>query len=429
MFANGPAFRFAVCTLALLAVAGCDETSDGDAGLDDAGLDDATAPGDDGTADTMPDEDADAAEEGCTAGESRCDGESVVSCVDGLEEVVPCGAGTFCNYGTCEPSQVDLPRDAGPHGSRTEWWYYTGHVGDGEREYGFQVTIFRYELSIFSGYMCHVAVLDATAGVHFHTDEISPLPLVWSSSPVVLAVGSCRFELDGAGHDRIVGRIALGTERDRLGAPWSIDLRVDPRKRPALHGDNGVIPMGDLGGTSWYYSYTRLDAAGTIGTPDGAVRDVAGIAWMDHQWGAFDPMTEFKGWDWWSVQLDDGHELMLFLFRDWDDVLVGQAGTVVDPDGNQVTFAGFDSFSITPLREWPSPHTDGVYPLDWDVSIPDPGIELAVRTHVDDQEMYNPAQNYWEGATTVAGSFQGIPVTGVGYTELTGYASDLLDPP
>ena len=48
---------------------------------------------------------------------------------------------------------------------------------------------------------------------------------------------------------------------------------------------------------------------------------------------------------------------------------------------------------------------------------------------VDDQEMYNPAQNYWEGATTVSGTRDGTPIGGVGYTELTGYASDLLDVP
>ena len=54
---------------------------------------------------------------------------------------------------------------------------------------------------------------------------------------------------------------------------------------------------------------------------------------------------------------------------------------------------------------------------------------MHITTDVDDQEMYNPAQNYWEGATTVTGTGDGVPVSGVGYTELTGYASDLLDPP
>ncbi|MDD5306875.1 MAG: lipocalin-like domain-containing protein [Deltaproteobacteria bacterium] len=373
-----------------------------------------------------PDASADAG--ACTGEEPLCAGETVVSCVDGSREETPCGKGTFCNYGACEKSQVNLPKDAAPHNFKSEWWYYTGHVADGEQRYGFEVTIFKYNLSVFKGYMCHVAVLDVNAGEHYHTDEIAVAPSKWQSAPIVLAVGSCRFELDGEGHDHIKGTIAKGKEKDKKGAPWIVDLSFDPQKRPALHGDGGFIPMSDSGGTSWYYSYTRMDAVGTIATPDG-VRDVAGIGWMDHQWGAFDVMTAFKGWDWWSMQLDDGYEIMLFQFRNWQDVLVTQAGTVMDPKGNQVTFEGLDSFSISSRRTWPSPHTDGVYPLDWDIAIVAGDWALDVLVGVDDQEMYNPAQNYWEGATAISGWRGGTAVVGVGYTELTGYASDLLDPP
>jgi predicted secreted hydrolase len=101
----------------------------------------------------------------------------------------------------------------------------------------------------------------------------------------------------------------------------------------------------------------------------------------------------------------------------------------MDPDGNQYTFEGLDAFAIASRRTWASPHTDGVYPLDWDIDIVPGSWTLDVAVGVDDQEMYNPAQNYWEGATTVTGTREGVPVAGVGYTELTGYASDLLDPP
>jgi predicted secreted hydrolase len=102
---------------------------------------------------------------------------------------------------------------------------------------------------------------------------------------------------------------------------------------------------------------------------------------------------------------------------------------VMDPDGNQYTFEGLDAFAIASRRTWDSPHTDGVYPLDWDISIVPGSWTLDVAVGVDDQEMYNPAQNYWEGATTITGTRDGAPIAGVGYTELTGYASDLLDPP
>jgi predicted secreted hydrolase len=382
----------------------------------------------DAGSDTDGDADADAGTDDCTGDEPYCDGDTVVSCDGGSQTHTPCGPGTFCNYGACQTSNVVFPDDAAPHDYKAEWWYYTGHVADGAQSYGFEVTIFSYSLAVFQGYMCHVAVLDATAGVHYHTDEIAVLPDVWTSAPVVVGVGSCRFELDGTGHDHITGEIAAGKEKDGLADPWKIDLMFDPQKRPARHGDGGYLPMSDAGGTSWYYSYTRLDATGSIEDPDAVVHAVAGIGWMDHQWGDFDPMTEFKGWDWWSVQLDDDYEIMLFQFRDWDNVLTTQAGTIMDPDGNQITFDGLDAFSISSSRTWPSPHTDGVYPLDWDVAIASGDWDLAVLVGVDDQEMYNIAQNYWEGATAVSGTRGATPVSGVGYTELTGYATDLTDP-
>jgi predicted secreted hydrolase len=79
-------------------------------------------------------------------------------------------------------------------------------------------------------------------------------------------------------------------------------------------------------------------------------------------------------------------------------------------------------------RTWASPHTDGVYPLDWDISIPRVGLTVRATTAVDDQEMWNPAQNYWEGPIVITGTRDGVPVTGQGYAELTGYASDPMDP-
>ena len=148
---------------------------------------------------------------------------------------------------------------------------------------------------------------------------------------------------------------------------------------------------------------------------------------MDHQWGEFD-IVEFKGWDWWSMQFEDGYEIMLFQFTGWDGELASQAGTITDPDGNLSELEGFEDFNITPIRTWDSPHTDGVYPLDWDISIAEMEWQLEVRVTIDDQEMYNIAQSYWEGNTILSGTRSGEPVSGAGYTELTGYASDYLDP-
>ena len=367
----------------------------------------------------------------CTATETTCDGNDVKACVNGFEQRTPCGTDAYCNYAKCVPTTIVLPRDAGPHHERSEWWYYTGHLNSGSNEWGFEVTIFRYDMLALTGspdvgYMCHVAVVDKVAKEHYHTDSISFETNAWQNAPVLLDVDNCRFELGGDGRDHIHATIPQGKEKDHKADPWTFDLTTEPKKRPARHGGDGIIPMSANAGASWYYSYTRLAAQGTLSTPKGDFA-VKGQAWMDHQWGGFD-IVDFKGWDWWSLQFDDGWEIMLFQFTDWNGKLASQAGTIVDPAGNLTELDGLDAFAVKSLRKWASPHTDGIYPLDWDITIPAMEWKFGVTTSVDDQEMYNPAQNYWEGETTLKGTRGATPLAGVGYTELTGYATDMMDP-
>ena len=361
----------------------------------------------------------------CEQAEPFCDGEVAVTCVDDRSRRTPCDEGTYCNHGDCTLVEFSLPADAGPHLEPTEWWYYTGHLSAGEAAFGFQVTIFQYDLGADYGYMCHVAVIDEEAGEHYHSESITMTPQVWSGDE--LEVLDCQMHLGVAGDDHIRGIIRDGQETDGHAGEWRVDLTFTADKRAVPHGSDGIIPMGVAGGQSWYYSYTRLQAEGTLVTPESGPLAVSGQAWMDHQWGDFD-IVEFSGWDWWSMQFDDGYEIMLFTFRNWEGELVSQAGTLVDPDGMLTALEGLDAFSITPLRTWASPHTDGVYPLDWDIRIESMDWDLQVRTAIDDQEMHNIAQNYWEGPTTISGTRGATKIRGVGFTELTGYASDFLDP-
>ena len=47
------------------------------------------------------------------------------------------------------PRAFAFPRDHAPHPDyQTEWWYFTGHLADADgREFGFQMTFFRFELA------------------------------------------------------------------------------------------------------------------------------------------------------------------------------------------------------------------------------------------------------------------------------------------
>ncbi len=419
--------RFAAAFLAL-ALLGCG--SDPDDKTDTASEVSNDALEADLAADSTPEE-----VQSCTPEMSYCDGAEAHSCVDGKWVDQTCGAKTFCNFGECWESRLNFPSDAAHHNNIIEWWYYTGHVSDGQRNFGFELALFQQDLEDLLGkpvppkdrfgYMCHVALLDKDKGEHSYTQGIATKITDWSDDPIVMHILNCHVELSGDGNDHIVGTIPEGEEKKGLPGQWKFDLEVSPTKPVVHHGANGVIPMAEAG-DSYYYSYTRLEAAGQIVTPEGEFQ-VEGQAWMDHQWGDFQTM-HFKGWDWWSMQFEDGWEIMLFLFRDWDDVVVEKAGTLVDPDGNIIPLDGLNGFEITSLRTWASTETDGVYPLDWDITIEELDWDLKVRTGLDAQEMPNPAKNYWEGAVTITGTRGEVEVEGLGYVELTGYASDMMAP-
>ena len=113
-----------------------------------------------------------------------------------------------------------------------------------------------------------------------------------------------------------------------------LDLVLKPLKPPALHGDGGYSRKSERSdAASYYYSLPRLDTRGTI-VVDGRKLAVTGASWMDHEFftGAMAP--NLAGWDWFSLQLADGWEVMLYLLRQKDGTVdPASSGTLIDPQG------------------------------------------------------------------------------------------------
>jgi predicted secreted hydrolase len=82
-------------------------------------------------------------------------------------------------------------------------------------------------------------------------------------------------------------------------------------------------------------------------------------------------------------------------------------------------------FQPTPLQWWKSAATGANYPIRWRIEIPRLKLDLEISTPLEDQELHFSTITYWEGLTHVAGAAAGIPVTGHGYMELTGYGAAL----
>ncbi len=223
--------------------------------------------------------------------------------------------------------------------------------------------------------------------------------------------------------------VDIESDRHRLRAvtaDFSVDLHLTAQKPPVPHGDRGYSRKGDdPAGASCYYSLTRLSADGVI-TTDGDRHRVSGTAWMNHEYSTAPLPAGTVGWDWFSLQLDDGTELMAyFLRRKGGGFTPASAGTLVLTDGEAVHLSRSD-LRLMVTNQWKSPDSGAVYPAGRRLAVPARGLRLTITPRLADQEMRTPMSTgvtYYEGSVMVSGTGNDGPVKGHGYVELTGYAA------
>ncbi len=83
-------------------------------------------------------------------------------------------------------------------------------------------------------------------------------------------------------------------------------------------------------------------------------------------------------------------------------------------------------FQVQSLDRWRSQKSGATYPSKWRIVVPSHRIELMLTPTVKDQELITQESTrvtYWEGSVKVEGKYQGNPIKGMGYVELTGYGS------
>ncbi|MHB8644931.1 MAG: lipocalin-like domain-containing protein [Thermomicrobiales bacterium] len=322
---------------------------------------------------------------------------------------------------------VQFPTDEAPHPVLTEWWYYTGDVrtADGAH-YGIEYVIFQGSRADFPiGYAAHFAVIDPQTGA-FSYDEAASL------ARTVAFGGTGGFDLRVndwtmrglGGTDHLHAAMQSGA--------YAIDLTVTDAKGPVLQG-GGQFSYG-AGGSSYYYSRTRMRPSGTITVGGTAKPIVDGTLWFDHQWGNF--LATNGGWDWFSTRLDDNSEMMIYNLRDASGTILQTFGEYVPPCPRDCSptqpvpaiALSQDQFSITALGTWTSPTTGITYPSTWRVTVTAKGdvptMDLIYTPVIPNAELdtrHSTSVIYWEGDCTITGTKAGGPITGSGYVELTGY--------
>jgi predicted secreted hydrolase len=333
-------------------------------------------------------------------------------------------------YRTAVPGyHFEFPRDYFAHPDfQTEWWYYTGNLksADGHR-FGFELTFFRQAVSrdpaqdatwdVKDIYLTDLALSDLDGRKFYHSERINRAgPGIAGVSQPAARIWNGNWQIQWQGPDQLLQAIEK---------QFQLRLTLHPEKPPVLHGENGLSQKSaGTGHASYYFSLTRLAANGQLEL-NGQLLELAGLAWMDHEFFTHQLEPGQVGWDWLSLQLGDKTELMLFRIRRKDGSFDPfSAGTYIDAQGKPTHLKAAD-FAIQPLAQtWTSPATQATYPIAWKILVPKLELDLEAHTPLASQELTGNtkiAPTYWEGAITLEGHRGKLPLSGVGYLEMTGY--------
>jgi predicted secreted hydrolase len=314
--------------------------------------------------------------------------------------------------------RYEFPRDHFNHPDfQTEWWYYTGNLQTPDhRRFGFELTFFRQATQPLADetgtwradqmYLAHLALTDIDGGHFYHMERLN------RAGPGLAGADMAKQEYwNGNWHVRWKSLETAEQELQAVCDRFTLTLDLRPEKPLVIHRKE-----------SPYISFSRLAASGELRW-NGQTVPLRGLAWMDHEFFNNPPGGGLGGWDWFSIQLDNNEEVMLYRFRTNP---AASSGTYIDASG-AAHFLDSAQFSVSPGHLWKSPHSHAEYPVAWEIAIPSLGLRLSERPALEDQELFTAnsvSPTYWEGAVTYKGQMRDRPIQGAGYLEMTGYARD-----
>jgi predicted secreted hydrolase len=318
--------------------------------------------------------------------------------------------------------EIEFPLDGMPHDKNiVEWWYFNGNLkGEDGREYAFMDCLFSVDPKrINLPFVKRLPMKRFFFSHHLLSDINSNKSISVVNPIVILSRDSFCDEMMFANyiHPSLKGYLNYEI-KEKKGFCFHIktehfDLELKSRKKPLLLGGHGFLNAHtDM--ATYYYSLTSLDAKGTIIMKNKRVK-VTGQAWMDHQWA--DTPYQKVMWNWFSIQLGNGCELVCYEFIRKEDKIYH--ASVINR-----RWRCYHSNDVEIKRlglTWKSRDTGARYPLSWEINIPGKGIRLKVLPRVRKQEIVFGSINYWEGPIMVKGKFGDKTVKGLGFMELVGH--------
>lgn len=317
-----------------------------------------------------------------------------------------------------DSSVLNFPRDEGYHpGEVVEWWYVNAHIkGDSTgTDYAGMFTFFYYPAFGFDGFRIFELSNENTGDFLTETQPCKYTTL-------------SQTELEIQSNSGVLGNIQEEwvTIKDPEGglkpfqyrikasmANGSIDFNMNAVKRPLMVGGTGFLYEGETGYT-YYYSITELQISGTVNM-NGVTETIHGQAWIDRQWGEFNPNTG-EQYTWMSLNMSNGMDFNLWnIFNKQNEIPNTPEFRFCSAYLNDSTDTTFSDFNLERLKYVYTSDSVRCYDQQWRFTAPN--INLLITATQSNNEVKLPFR-FFEGSLHIEGVINGEEVSGIGYTEL-----------
>ncbi|WP_248723473.1 lipocalin-like domain-containing protein [Seonamhaeicola sp. ML3] len=323
-------------------------------------------------------------------------------------------------------SLVSFPVDEGRHSAETtEWWYVSGHITtDTNKKYSFMLTYFFRPTSIsifnFDGFRI-LNVTDESDGTFYQdTKALNYATLSETELNIVASLFPTGTEYWRNKEDSGGQILPFEYEISASSTDISMDFNLETVKRPLIVGGDGLFDQGDSSYT-YYYSQTENTVTGSLRVGS-VTENVTGEAWIDRQYGSFNPFTG-EDYEWFSIKLDNGTDINLWnIFNSSRSIPENSkfrilSAYVDESESSQYTISDFE---IERLEYFFTPDNLRCYSKKWRLTSSSKNIDLIITINHENSEVdiSELSFKFFEGATTITGTINSTPVTGVGFTEL-----------
>lgn len=305
-----------------------------------------------------------------------------------------------------------------------EWWYFTGHLQNKERRFGYELCFFKFHPQALRFWILPLNKIknEPLLVLHFALTNKNKQKFDYVQESGINHLQRIDYDRLNLQLDHSSLNFEKGFSLSIKNKIANLSLELKPETKIIKHFSSGFAEMFPRHRT-YYLSYPRLKTEGKLQINNKNYA-VTGVSWFDHQKMNLLHHSPLRGWEWFSIIFNDHTELMFFVLRTKKGLTRKHlGGTFVKKDGTVINLSQKDAM-IKPLSVWKSSHTGIIYPSGWKMNIPKLELEIVITPEVKDQELHDRGITpfaYWEGACKIMGTKADKKIKGQAYVELVGY--------